>query len=818
MIRNNTNIFRCFIVVMICCLVIQGSFFTPVSTVNAQSKSSLISLTTGVSVTLYDAQVVRDEVGNLASFTLLFENNSNSTVNLIDYWAKIKGSNNKSYVTKLIGEDKDKKYVIPKTTTYLTFYAYVDEKEKLTDLNIELIKWDFNANNYERIIGSLKSSTNGFTDYKKAKEININKALMNILVSDYKMYTDNQNAHISLDMAIRNKANNLLDLNSLEFYLSDGKGILIELEKSSKEVSLRAQERKNIILTTAVEKSFANNNLSVIVMLKDEGAAINIPKATFILPKLSSTAINKANKETRYTINGVSIALTMNESSLSYTNKKSVVETKVTLENKGNNKVKLPDFEFYIKSSQGYLYPIVSVETEEFDLLPKIAKEITLQGEIPQDLKLETSEIVVFVKNNENSQNNYLGSYQISIGKSTQPEQTSSSSATYQNMLIEQVSLQRTPNGINDLLIAEFKVTNKGNKGQGKLDMTGLFELDGVKLSAESTTIMNLDRLVAVSPGQSYKIVAYTEIPYIQNADKIVFRMQEKAESGLKDIHSFEVSSMSNARLLASNQSYNIDTLGGRGDVIVLDSSVYSGKQNDLFVAKLKYTNKEKRAAVPTKLIGYIENSKEDIIDLEVKSYETRLLPDGQAIIYVSAVTPKNYEDKKINLYFGEAIAGTEELQKVLINPVYTQHLFKNVETDSDFSNLIFNQYEVSLYNFYGQLDSSDGGWTIDGVKLDFEYDLKIRDEAPAYSDVENIIIEFSDATTPSIVFSQSFSINTDEESSLQLGTRKSQSLSVKNNFAHLKNFTTYNVNVYTEYKGYKKLIASKELQFGTVN
>lgn len=815
MSANKYRISKYFIIMLTICLMFQSLVFVNTNTVEAQSKPSTVSLSSGVSVSLYDAQIVRDETGKLAAFTIVFDNQSNSTVNLIDYWARMKGSNNKSYVTKLINEDKDKKYVIPKTTTYMTFYAYVDEKEKLSDLKLDLIKWDFGVGNYERIIGSVKTSFDGSTPYKSAKEINLNRTLMNVLVSGYKMYTDNQYAYLSFDTTIRNKANSTVDLNALQFFLSDGDGTLIELETSPKEIALKPQERKTFMLMGTVSKAFVANNVSVVVMYKDE--AVNLPKATFTLPKLTNTTVNKANVETSYNIEGTTVALTVKESELSYTNNKATLETTVVFENKSNTRIAMPQFEFFVKTAQGYLYPLMVNETEQTNLLPKIPVTQTLQGEIPQDIKLSTSEIVVFVKNDEAGRGSFLGTYKVLVGQTSEPEQNASRSASYQDMLIEQVSLQRTPNGVNDLLIAEFKITNKGKQGKGKLDLTGQFELDGVKLSTESTTIVSLDRLVAVSPGQSYRVIAYTEIPYVQEASNIVFGMSEKAETGLKGIHTFEVSSMSKAQLLASNQSYTIDTLGSRAEVAVIDSYVYSGKQSNLFVAKLQYTNKEQRATIPTKLKGYIENSKQDIIDLEVKHYESRLLPDGKAIVYVSALIPKNYEDKKIDLYFGEQLTSNDELSNISINPVYTSHLIKEAAPINELRELPFMQYDVSLYNIQAILGSSDD-WYLDTVTLKLNYDVELRDGMPAFTDAEKIVIEYSDPDVPSIVFSKTFAIADSTEGALELGKGKTLEFSYRNDLIQAKNFGTYDLKVYAEYKGHKKLIASKELQFGAIN
>ncbi|MEK4248286.1 hypothetical protein [Paenibacillus sp. FSL W7-1287] len=805
-----------FMVIIVFCFL-QGSLVSQSTVVEATGIDSSVTIRSGVHVTLYDAQLVKDETGNLAAYTIVIHNNSNSTVNLIDYWARIKGSDGKSYVTKLISEDMEKKYVIPKTTTYLTYYAYVDEKEKLSDLKLDLIQWDFGVNNYEKVIGHIKTTSDGTTPYKQAEEININKTLLNVLVSSYKMYSDKQYTYLSFNTTIRNKANSAIDLSTLKFYLNDGKGTLVEL--SSNELSLKPQERKSFILNGVVANNFVNNNVSLVVMHHNEASAFSVPKATLKLPKLSNTSVNNANIETQYSIGSTTLALTMKESSLSYTNNKATLDSSVVFENKSNSSVNLPDFEFFVKTSEGFLYPLAMSEKESISLLPKIKKEIKLEGEIPQNIKLSTSEIIVFIKGDEGSQSNYLGSYNILVGTSDETVQNTSSSAKYNEMLIEQVSLQRTPNGVNDLLIAEFKITNQGKQGKGKLPITGVFELDGVKLSSESTKLVSLDRLVAVSPGQSYRVIAYTEIPYVQEAEKIVFSMKEQADEGVKDIHAFEVSRLSNAQLLASNQNYVIDTLGGRGEVAILSSSIYAGKQTDLFLAKLQYTNNEKRATIPTQLKGYIENSKQDIVDLDIKNYDTRLLPDGRVIIYVSAQIPKNYEDKKINLYFGEALGGTEEeLANVVINPAYTSHIVHSATPLNELSEIPIMQYDLSIYDVQTIITSSDG-WSIDTIQLDFNYDLVVRENSDSYSDIEKIVVEYVDAEVASVNFSKSYSVgDQSDENGLHLGNKKTISMNYRNSVINALSLNRFKINVYAEYKDHKKLIATKELQFGTIN
>lgn len=811
--RTNSLSSKIVIMMLSLCLLLPGTYVFMPKTAEA---ATTVSISNGVTVSLYDAQLVKDESGKLAAFTLTFQNQSGSSVQLIDYWARINSGNN-SFVTKLISEDKEKKVVIPNSTTYLTFYAYVDEKQQLTDLTLDIIKWDFGVNNYERIVGSLKSPTNGVTGYQKAEETNINKSLMNMMLSTYKMYSDEKYSYFNVDISVRNKSNSSLDMKNMAYYLSDGKGTLVPLESSTAELVLKPQERRNILLSSTVAKSFDKQNASVVVMYKDEAGGIQVPKVSFKLPVLADTPAAAASSTSAYQVNGTEIAVTVKDSSMSYSGSNAFVDTSIVLENRSSVRTSMPKFEYYIKTAQGYLYPLLPAEGSDTALLPKIKKQIDLRGEMPSDIDLTKSQFVLFLSEGEGTASYFLGNYKLSVGSNSEPTKPASNSVTYLGNLIEQTSLQRVPNGNSDLLIAEFKITNKDTKSKAKLQVAGQFEIDGVKISADATKVISLDKLVAIAPNQSYRVVTYTEIPYVQSTNDIVFSMSEQATSGAKSVHQFKVGSMTNAKLLGSNESYKIETLGGRGEVSLVNSTIYNGNQTDMFFAQLQYESKEQRAGIPTKLKGYISNSNGDIVELNVKNYEMRLLPNGKAIVNVWSVVPKNYEDKKINLYIGESInLAEDEIANVIINPVYMQHIYKNETPATTLTAMPFMNYDVSLSSMYAQFDSSNGGM-VDTVNLSFNYDVVARENAPVYSDVQSIVVEYVDPQYSQVKFSKTFKVGETGEDALIVGRQQTASMTFVNPILSAYSPTEYKVNVYAQYQDHKKLIATDSFLFGNM-
>src|SRR5690606_26676533 len=450
---------------------------------------------------------------------------------------RIKGKSNKSYVTKLIEADKTKQIVPSKGTTYLTYYTNAEASASLNDFQINIIKWDFSVSSYERVIGTLSAKDYKITPYKRSKEILIDSNKLNVLISNYIMYRDQEYGYINFDMAIRNLSSKSINLDNLKFQATVG-GKSYTITPSYETLTLKGNERKSLTLGVSIPVEALSKELIINGYIDPSEGEFGIPKFSIQLLNLVDTPAVDINTAKIVRINDTSIAFQSDKSTVKTNNNKTELETKITLENKSTFPVAIPDVKYYLKTKEGYLYPLnLAKEEEAGNLLPNIKKEISLVGLIPDSKSLTNSQIVVMQE--KDSYRNFLANFKLALGASTGPTTNPTASTTYEGLKIEQISSQRTPNDLMDLVVAEFKVTNTSSTAKSKLDLSGQFVLDGVALPSTMTKVYNVDPILALSPNQSYRMLVYTQIPYTQTVNKLGFKMIDNEKES--DVHTFTV-------------------------------------------------------------------------------------------------------------------------------------------------------------------------------------------------------------------------------------------------------------------------------------
>lgn len=268
-----------------------------------------ISLGNSSVVQVKSADVFSQEKGLYLIYTLSYTNKGNTTLQLNDYWTKVKNTSGKSYTTSIIEKDKKVTAVNSKSTVDITYYVPIDETMTLSKLIITVVKWDFSVPNYTRTLGSFNlanysaSTVAAFQPkYLVSKESKLKTAVKSVKSTVSSAATEEEEDQRTIDISFLFENQNTREFrpSNIQFYLITKDGSLFKVNSDSlKDMTIQPKERKIVTLKSTLPIVIKEDGLKLILGNFSESDGLFIPLASFQVPKsgntttTTSTATNK---------------------------------------------------------------------------------------------------------------------------------------------------------------------------------------------------------------------------------------------------------------------------------------------------------------------------------------------------------------------------------------------------------------------------------------------------------------------------------------------------------------------------------------------
>ncbi|MBP1992758.1 hypothetical protein [Paenibacillus eucommiae] len=239
---------------------------------------------------LKQIQVMPEQNGKLATFTITVHNKGNNELLFIDYWVRLKSKSGNQFTVKLLPSDKDKNRVSPGSSTDITFYATVNENTNLQDLVVQFIKWDFSKSNFETVIGeiSVPATYSNVTPVNRAAIISVGKTDIQASVKKL-VSTKNEKYHVStVHLDLENVGLNSLTLPNYSFSIRTAGGLMYPLDaKEAKDLIINPKETKEVKLTGSIPLAVAAEGWQLVVTESLTEPKMTMLVATLQLPKAS---------------------------------------------------------------------------------------------------------------------------------------------------------------------------------------------------------------------------------------------------------------------------------------------------------------------------------------------------------------------------------------------------------------------------------------------------------------------------------------------------------------------------------------------------
>ncbi|QHW32578.1 hypothetical protein GZH47_18335 [Paenibacillus rhizovicinus] len=436
------------------------------STTTNSISSKIVKLNASAYLSIRDVHLTMQNQGKVLVYSVSITNNGNTSLDLIDYWLRVKTKSGKSFKTTVIDADKDIKDIPAKSTQYLTYYTTVDSQTKLTDLTFQVVKWDFSAADYERVLGNIAYPANGtdrIAPYKAAVMLYDNNKIRSAIKQSY-ITTDATNAYLVVNLLVENVGFQSSDLSKMNFFVQTDSFSKYNVTASGMDqMTIQPNERKIVTLRATIPLAVAGKPLSLLVAQNDEASKLQLPLGLYSLPAMKPLAAAAAGKTQMVYMAGTPVNTTAGRVFVSQETSSKDISMEFKLKNISSASIANPALDYFIVTASGTSYPLSYMKEDNATLLPNIEKTVTLTGQVPSNVNLTNAKLVVKSQATEKESAYIIGKYMVpspvaaaAVGKSQLVYMTNSPINTMADKVF--VSQGTSSKDVS----MEFKMTNIG--------------------------------------------------------------------------------------------------------------------------------------------------------------------------------------------------------------------------------------------------------------------------------------------------------------------------------------------------------------------
>lgn len=764
-------------------------------TVSAEGKAlGQIAINSNSYIELHQVLEFEGDQNKIVTFDVSFVNNGNNDIQLIDYWAQLKNKAGASYSIQLTEESSKLTEIVANSTSRLTFYSMVPKTEKINNLIFEWIQWDFSTANYQRKLGQIVVPVS-YTYVNPAGEpgaININGTSIKTSAAITSVIEGIENNDIELTLELENSGSRGVTLPEYSYYIRTKDDLIYKLDKpESTDSILQPRIEKELVMTTTIPNSIELGTELQLVMTQTQGS-VELPVGYFALAKSDRISLFSSK------------VISLNNSELSVSAERaSVSEDKFTVvlnyENTGNQDITLPTYLFVLEDNEGKRY-ILTSELTETSINAKESREVILTTTLTSEEVNPLDLLLIMEKKDAEKEAEYVATFELpTISGLSKSYNYTNDDGTYKVTLN---GLQRLPYGDQDLLAADVTITNTTTHILPLIDLSAYIKMNGLEINNEDIVMVNKDNIISLAANASTNIIIYTKIPYTYVFDNMTLGLEEKvSEQSTKTIAIFKETNTSFALpVIADSATYTIDNVGKRANLKVMDSYTYSGDYTDLFYTEVELENTEKRLTDIVNLVGYYKTSEDVYYPASITEVKDKVLPNGKLLLALWSKLPKGYELNELDIIIGEQ-ASAEDAE-AFIKAVQLE-IRGSDAVAKKINNMSLYPYNVQLSNFIGRIQEEER-------RIEFDYEVAKDYKYALVQGDHKLVIEIVD-TDDKIQYNKELTLETD----LELGEDSYEfSIPFKNIRSYFGGFT---VNVYDQFDGHKRLIASDHLSWNQV-
>lgn len=336
---------------------------------------------------LTEVNLLADRSGNTVSFKVSVHNNSNSDINLLDYWTQVKSNAGSKFTVNLIPEDRLEERVPAKTTKTLTYYADVSKNLTLQDLQFEFVKWDFNLPNFERSLGtiSVPATYKAITPANQKRNLLVDGTEVSTTVDRVIMSKTEKYHKPTITLEFENIGRQSFTLPAYEFRVLTPNGLSYPLTlKGSAELVLNPKVKDDIQLSGSIPVDVDTKGWKLQISLPLAETNVKLPIASYDLPSINQQEGGAIGQEYAFSNATGDYHVSLNSIYRLPSEDYDLLTADLTLTNNGTETLELPKLTGQFTLDQNIDVSATAIQSDNvIAIKPKSSISVQLYATIP---------------------------------------------------------------------------------------------------------------------------------------------------------------------------------------------------------------------------------------------------------------------------------------------------------------------------------------------------------------------------------------------------------------------------------------------------
>lgn len=776
-------------------------------------------------VKLSSVNILSQDDGNVLTYTLTYHNNDSKSLSLIDYWTKVKTKSGTVYSVSVVGADKEKKKVVPGSSVNITYTTKIAKHLKYSDLNFQIVKWNFSVAGYEQVLGSINipSTYAVATPVNTTRKLLLNEFSANAKVMSVNVLGLGDSNYVNIALYLQNTGSSSIENPNLKYVVQTASGTPFAVipDASSSNIKILPQENKTLNLIAKIPKNVNLNNLQLLLVQSDEASKSEIPVASMGLgTKQGQSSKTAATKERLLKVDSTNITTRIESIARNQSFGKSDLSIQFAIANKGDKSITLPNYSFEIQAGTKS-YPLVSGGLEGTVLEPNDEQIISIDGTIPIVANAEELDLVLKTPtggsqgaSEEPAAPTTGNSYPVAIYKL--PEYTEMQHAQGQERTIRNNdgvfgvtldAIQKLPWNDGNLLATKITIVNKGTKAAKLPEFAGAYKMDLTELSS-TVQLVNTNSAQVLGPGEKTSVYVVANVPSSLKFSQLQVQLLQKLGTDKTSnwVMFSNYGNTSEPTMVAEGTYFNLDTAGKKSDLKTRKTYLYKGSTSDIIYTELIMRNLENKQTSLSQMAGYFQTDDGQYYKADVNQVKHAVGPDSASLITFSAKVPKGTTVSNWNLVVGESITenkftGSEDKPTGFVNASAMELNLDSRSIQSTLKDVELFPYTLTVKEIEGRTNSS-------GLEVKMKYDLK-RDLTFDMGEFQHkFILEVTDSS------GARFEKEIELEKDFLVGNNKNFSFAINDPIFATTRSGGFQFSIYDSYQGEKTKIASKAAYF----